>query len=388
MRGGRICLINFPVLAISRLLNSPVSNPDTQKTPPLLGWLWWHEVPLLALIAYGFYQTDESFRGSPWAVGWFGAGIVAGVVLLILRCGEHWKRLPNGYFFLTLATVWTALFTLLGNSTFGYLASNSIFAWAFDIYTSPIGDEQFGLFIPFAVLGLFWWKREKLTAQPLGLWWPGILLVAGALLLHLVGYVVQQPRLSMLAFIGGLYGLTGLAWGRGWLRHSLFPFFLLLFCVPPFGMEALTFQMRLLVSWIVEHIAHAGLAPDLIRDGTQLFDAQRTFAYEVAAACSGIRSLTALLALTTIYGFVAFRSPVNRALLISSALPLAILGNVARLCFTIMVAEVGGQAAGKAVETNAGFVTFAVAIGAVYLLARWLEKRDRAAYPTVEEVKS
>jgi len=47
---------------------------------------------------------------------------------------------------------------------------------------------------------------------------------------------------------------------------------------------------------------------DLVRDGTQLMDADHTFGYEVAAACSGIRSLTALLALTTIYGFVTFKS--------------------------------------------------------------------------------
>src|SRR5450756_1233870 len=96
------------------------------------------------------------------------------------------------------------------------------------------------------------------------------------------------------------------------------------------GTDALTLRMRLLVAWIVAGIAHLGLAPDLVRDGTQLLGADHTYAYEVAAACSGIRSLTALFALTTIYGFVCFKSPRSRAVMILSAFPLAILGNVLR----------------------------------------------------------
>jgi len=138
------------------------------------------------------------------------------------------------------------------------------------------------------------------------------------------------------------------------------------------------------VSWIVYIIAHLGLAPDLIRDGTQLYDAQHTFAYEVAAACSGIHSLVALLALTTIYGFVTFKSPWKRAILVLSALPLAVLGNVIRLCFTIFVAETFGQSAGKAVETKFGFITLLVAILCIFLISRWLEKTEEKTNESFE----
>ena len=358
----------------------PVSA-ETKKQPPLLGLIWPYEVPFVALIAYGFYETSPDFRGSPWPVCWFGAAVVAGIVLLAGRCAEQWRALPNKLFFFALAAVWTALFTCLGNSTFGYLDSNSIFAWAFDIYTTPLGDAQYGLFMPFAILGLLWWKRAELTAQPLQLWWPGIFLVAAGLLAHLVGYIIQQPRLSLVGFLTGLYGLTGLAWGKHWLRASWFPFFLVVFCIPPGGTDWLTLRMRLTVSWTVEHIAHLGLAPDLVRDGTQLMDGEHHFSYEVAEACSGIRSLTALLALTTIYSFMNFKSPWRRAVMIGAAFPLSMIGNVARLCFTIIVAEVGGQSAGKAVETKAGLVTFAVAIGLVYVLGVWLDEHKKQKQP-------
>ncbi|HTB82516.1 MAG TPA: exosortase/archaeosortase family protein [Candidatus Sulfotelmatobacter sp.] len=353
-----------------------MSETPTQKTPPVLDTLWWHEVVFLALAGYALYHTGVEFRGSPWPVIWFGGAVVAAIGVLAFRCREEWNALPNKFFFFGLAAVWTGMFTFLGNSTFGYLDSNSIFAWAFDIYSAPESDDQFALFIPFTVLALLWWKRKELAETSPQVWWPSIFFVAAGLFTHLVGYVVQQPRLSYIAFFIGLYGLIGLAWGKQWLKRSLFPYFLVLFCVPAPGVDTLTFKMRLLVSWIVTQIAHLGLAPDLIRDGTQLYDGQRTFAYDVAAACSGIRSLTALLALTAIYSFMVFKSPRKRLAMIASAFPLAILGNVMRLCFTIAVAEVGGQAAGKAVEQKAGFVTFGVAIAGIYFLGRWLERPE------------
>ncbi len=338
-----------------------------------------HEIGYLILLAAAFYFTDVKFRGNPWQVLLFAAALAGGVGVLAGRCREEWRGLPNKFFFFALAAAWVALFVFLGNSTLGYVHSASLFAWLMDIYTAPGGDGQYGLLIPFVVLALFWWKRRELVAQPAGLWWPGIILFFFGLLLHLAGYVVQQSQLSAAGFFLGLYGLTGLAWGRHWLKASFFPYFLLAFCVPTGGLlDGFTFKLRLLVSWLVAGVAHLGLAPDLIREGTQLFDGQRTFAYEVAAACSGIRSVTALLTLMTIYGFVAFKSPWRRAAMMLAALPLAVLGNVVRLCFTIGVAEMFGQDAGKMVETKFGFVTFVVALGCAYLLARWLEKGEDA----------
>lgn len=335
--------------------------------------LWPHELAFLGLFAVMYYLCDAKFRGSPWPVLVVLATMVAGIGVLAYRCQEEWRVLPNKLIFFVLFGVWLVFFSFLGNSTFGYLDSPSLFQWMLDIFTSPLGDEMHGVFIPFVVLALFYWRRQELVARPLGAWWPAIFLVAFGLALHFFGYLFQQPRLSVLGFMVGLYGLTGLAWGRHWLKTSLFPFFLLIFCLPMGELAIpITMPLRLMVSWIVVHIAHLGLSPDLIRQGTQLFDSQHTFAYDVAPACSGIHSLVALTALTIIYGFVCFRAPWKRAVMFVSAIPLAVLGNVVRLCFTIMVAEIGGQHAGKSVETYAGYITFSVALISVFLLGRWL----------------
>jgi exosortase len=266
------------------------------------------------------------------------------------------------------------LFGWLGMSYFQYLGTRSLFVWMYNAYTTPLQDEQHGVLIPFVVLVLVWWKRRELTAHPPRFWWPGILLVAAGLFLHLAGFVIEQPRVSAIGFFTGIYGLMGLAWGPHWLKAIFFPYFLFAFCVPVGELAVpLTLPLRKLVAAIVAGISQVGLAPDVLRDGTQLFDAQHTFAYEVAPACSGIRSVVAMLALTLIYGFVSFRPLWKRLLLVASAIPLAVLGNVVRLCMTIMVAEAFGQKAGKAVETNFGFITFLVAIGCVLWLGRWLQ---------------
>ncbi|MEI6074072.1 MAG: exosortase/archaeosortase family protein [Verrucomicrobiota bacterium] len=335
------------------------------------------EIGYLILLAAAFYYSDEKFRGSPWPIPLFGAAVIGGVAVLVGRCQEEWRTLPNKAFFFILAIAWVTLFLFYGNSNLGYVHSASLYAWLMDSYTAPGGDNQYGLMIPFVVLGLFWWKRKQLVAQPAGFWWPGILLLILGLLLHLGGFLVQQSQLSVVGLFTGLYGLMGLAWGRYWLKASLFPYFLLGFCIPTGGLQdGFTFQLRLLVSWMVAGVAHMGLSPDLIREGTQLFDGQHTFGYEVAAACSGIHSIVALLALLTIFGFVTFKSPWRRGTMMVAAIPLAVLGNVVRLCFTIGVAETFGQAAGKMVETKFGFVTFVVALSCAYVLARWLEKGE------------
>src|SRR5436189_134291 len=103
------------------------------------------------------------------------------------------------------------------------------------------------MLITFVVLSLFCVRRVSRWAVELSLCWPVVLLVGLALWLHLLGYAVQQPRISIVALFAGIYALTGLAWGPAWLRASFFPFFLFGFCIPLGSLaEPLTFRLRLL----------------------------------------------------------------------------------------------------------------------------------------------
>jgi len=312
--------------------------------------------------------------------------------------------LPHKGFFFLLLAAWLMLFQFLGNSTFGYVDTPSLFHWMANAYSagnlhwaprifqSPItavsrlmgGDDAHGFFIPIIVLVLFWWKRKELFALRLQAWWPGLLLIAGALVLHIVSYLVQQPRVSIIALFTGIYGLMGLAWGPGWLRASFFPFFLFAFAVPLSVLaESVTFPLRLLVTKIVVFICHSLLAIDVVSEGTRLVNQPSGYEYEVAAACSGIHSLVAITALAIIYAFTLFRTNGERALLILSAVPLAVVGNTFRLLAIVFAAEWHGQEAGsKMHESDFGsLLPYVPVIVGLILIGRWLEKR-KAAKPS------
>ena len=94
-----------------------------------------------------------------------------------------------------------------------------------------------------------------MLAVPKRLWWPALALLLFASVLQVLSFMIQQTQISVVAFFVGIYALTGLVWGPQWLRASFFPFFLFAFMVP-LGSYAtkITFPLRFLVSWIVEHL--------------------------------------------------------------------------------------------------------------------------------------
>ena len=288
-----------------------------------------------------------------------------------------WQALSNKRLFFGLLAAWFALFHFIGNSTFGYIDTTSLMNWMYDLYNAKNTEDGHGMLIPFAVLALFWWKRKELLATPQKTWWPGLIMVGFALLLHAFGFLVQQPRVSICGLFLGIYGLIGLAWGVGWLKATFFPFVLFVFCVPVGGyVETVTFPLRLFATNITYGITHGVFGLTVIKKGTQLFDANGAYNYDVAAACSGIRSLISLLALTTIYGLMTFKKTWKQLLVIFMAVPLAVASNVLRLTSIVVAAEAFGQKTGDFVHDWSGFLTYIVAIVAMLLMGVWLREPE------------
>jgi exosortase len=277
-------------------------------------------------------------------------GVLEDFRLEFLKC---WHRVPYKAFFFALLVIWLCLFHFLGNSTLGYVRTPSLIYWMYNAYkpgSHDQPDDSHLLAVPFVVLGLFWWKRNELIQQTFRNWWPGLVIIAGALFLHLLGYVIQQPRISIVAFFTGIYGLMGLAWGRAWLQKSFFPFCLFAFCVPLGSqVQPITFPLRILVTQIVAVIAKL-LSIEVVRQGTILSNANGQYNYDVAAACSGIRSLFATVGIAVVYAAVSFKSPWKRVLLVIASFPLAVIGNVLRLLSIVLAAEIAGVKAGNSVH--------------------------------------
>jgi len=300
---------------------------------------------------------------------------------------ENWQRLPNKGFFFGLLAAWLVLFQFWGNSVLGYVHTPSLFSWLYDIYNSPNSaeDSGHGDFIPFLVIILLWWKRRELLALPLQLWLPGALIFIFALAMHILAYLVQQPLFSVAALFIGVYGLTGLAWGPAWLRHSRYPFALFLFSIPLAShLNFILFPLRVLATKLAAGTAHL-IGINVLRQGTDLIDPSGSFRYEVAAECGGMRSLVAVILIATVYAFGVFRSPALRTLLILSAVPFAVLGNVVRLFTIIFAASIGGQSAGNYVHLGGPFgilslLPYVPAVAGLFLLGRWMEKYEARSH--------
>jgi exosortase len=293
---------------------------------------------------------------------------------------DAWRRLPNKGFFFVLLVAWLALFAFLGNSTFGYMDTPSLLKWMYMLGSAKSAegetDDNQMLIAPLLVIGLFWWKRKELLSQPMVMAWQGLLLVALGLLFHIVGYRVQQPRISIIGMFTGIYGLMGLAWGPKFLRASVFPFFLFIFCVP-FGTlsEFITVPLRHLVAAIVEGLTGRF---GVIRQGTQLIDAKGNFQFEVAAACGGIRSLIVTIMLAIVFGFTVFRAAWKRIVLLASAVPLAVAGNVLRLLVVIIASKAVNKDFGMKVHDNTitSLLPYVPAVLALLWLGSLLEKKN------------
>ncbi len=295
-----------------------------------------------------------------------------------------WDSLPHKAAFGLVVAAWFALFHFLGNSTLGYIQTDSMFGWLQAVYEGGAQqgrDDELGLMIPWLVGAIVVVRRSELTAIAKEPWTPALALVPVGLLLHISGYVVQQTRLGVVGFLVGLFGIMGMYWGRAWMRGFAFPYLLFFFCVPiSVFLDTLTHGLRLLSTLLSTTFCEWILNMNLQRAGTIVFQkasaTAQGFRFDVAPACSGIRSATVVLLLTVTFAFLNFRTPWRRIFLILLSPAFAVLANVIRLIVVFAVAEAAGQAAGEAVETKFGFATFLIALGCVFLVARWLQEPD------------
>lgn len=309
-----------------------------------------------------------------------------------------WAQFPDRWAVLALLAAWVALFHWLGNSTLGYTNTKSLFGWWYwtmtvqatneqgEVEFSRVlnGDEFHAWIIPAVVLGLIWIRRSAILALPKGVCWPALGLVIAALALHFLGYLIQQTRVSVMAFFLGVYGLTGLLWGWGWLRSVAFPFLLFVFCVPlGAAAEPLTVPLRLVATKCTALFCDIVLGIDVIQEGNRLYDPAHSYSYEVAMVCSGIKSLTTIVAFGVIYAYLGFQSWWRRSLIVATAIPMAVAANVCRLSLIIIAAETFSPEAGNYVHDSGllSLVPYIPAFGGMLLLGWWLREDRKPRTP-------
>lgn len=235
-----------------------------------------------------------------------------------------------------------------------------------DVFLAPLEDLSYGWYVPLFSLYVLWRERREIAASvgAPSAW--GLALAVPFLLVGYVGARGLQVRFEIVGFVGLLVSLTLAFFGARTARRTLFPFLFLLFCVPLHSfLDVVTIHLRLFAV-SVAYVVMRGLGVDVLRQGTMLASSTGSFAIDVAAPCSGLRSLFAMMALTAGYAYFTQPTWLRRGVLFALAVPLAILGNVLRI-FTI-VAVAATCSAGFATGFYHDYSGYVVFLSAVFLM--------------------
>jgi exosortase len=149
----------------------------------------------------------------------------------------------------------------------------------------------------------------------------------------------------------------------------LFPLLALFFMipVPEQLMVALTFPLQLLVTEASVWLASLIGIP-IIHEGNVIVLPKGTF--QVVQACSGLRSIMAMLTLGSFLAYLTLRSNIFRSLLVLLAIPIAIAANILRVFILIAAFHfLSIDLSAGAIHTALGVGVFGVSI-LLFLLAR------------------
>ncbi len=255
---------------------------------------------------------------------------------------------------------WTLL-AIVGCALFGFAA---MFRRVGAIFLDALEDMSHGwLVVPFA-LYVLWRERAKIRESAGAPSFAGLLACVPCVLLAILGTRGLQVRFEQLGFIGLCVALPWAFWGGRCARRFVFPAAFLLFTVPlSTYLDVVTIHLRLLASGVAIFVLH-GFGLEAVRQGTAVIaQGAHPFSVDVAAPCSGMRSIFALMALTAGYAWCTQPTWLRRGALFACAVPLAVLGNVTRILTICLVAAWASPTFALGFYHDySGYIVFLVAI--------------------------
>lgn len=255
------------------------------------------------------------------------------------------------------------LFLILYSPTF----SMFIYDWNTD------DNYSHGFLVPFIVAYLIWTKKDELRKLHPSPSIPGLIVLAIGLLIYLIGTIGAEWFLKRSSLIVVLGGLILYLYGTAYFKTLLFPLLFLLFMIPLPAIiyTSIAFKLQLFVSFAsVKLIDLAGIPVFL--NGNVIEVSSGPLAVE--EACSGMRSIMALLALSSLFAYIAHTSRLKQWILVAFALPIAVVTNIIRVTATgILAHHFGREMAEGVLHDSFGWIVFVIAFILLLLLNKLLE---------------
>jgi exosortase len=238
---------------------------------------------------------------------------------------------------------------------------------------------EHGILVIPAAAYMAWAKRDKLAAVPLHPSFWGLALLAWGALQALLGALGQWVFVSRTAFLISFVGSIALVYGVQMIKELVYPLCTLVLMIAPpnFVFENLTLRLQMLASALGAGALEA-LGYSVLREGNIL--EMVGIKLSVEEACSGIRSLVAILFMCVLYNYFFVEKKSMRVWILLFAIPIAILGNAVRIVATGVAGQYNHAWVSGATHEAFGYVSVVVAafgcIGVHLALLRFYRLRE------------
>lgn len=235
-------------------------------------------------------------------------------------------------------------------------------------------DYSHGFLIVPLALYFVWQERDRLRGVAMDpSWWGLVPLLLGTATLT-VGRLGTELTSMRSSFVLTLIGIVLLTVGTRAFRVLWFPlcFLFLMVPLPQSLVNVVAFPLQLLAAdFAVNALFY--LEIPVLREGNIIHLPESTLF--VAQACSGLRSLMALITLGVVVGYMFRKSLIEWALVVLSAIPIAIFVNSLRVALTGYLSySIGEEAAQGWIHQTEGLFTFGAAF-VLLLVQSWLLSR-------------
>jgi exosortase len=245
-----------------------------------------------------------------------------------------------------------------------------------DMVSTWSHDPQYthGFLVPAFALFLLWYRREQLAVESWRHSWWGVLLLAGAAGLRLVGTYLSLGWLESVSLpltVAGIFltvgGWTAFRWA--WPAAAFLGFMLPLpFRVQQALAPALQRLAALASTYILQTLGYCAVA-----EGTVIH--MNEVKIQVIQACSGLSMLLTFFALSVGLVLVIDRPLRDKVVIVFSAVPVALVVNVLRIATTGVCLKTAGPGLANAVFHDlAGWLMMPLAMALLglelYLLSR------------------
>jgi len=243
-----------------------------------------------------------------------------------------------------------------------------------DLIKDWIRDDNYShgfLIIPVSIF-LFYRRRNELVFPSIKSNQGIVLLILGSIG-FIFGIAASEYFTTRFSLVLMVTGLSLYYLGKNNFKKVWFSFFFLLFMIPIPAIiyYSATLPMQLFASKITDNLLHFIGVPSL-RQGNIIY--LPYYILEVTEACSGLRSLTTLMALGAFYGYLTMPGKIRPVILFFAAIPIAIIANVVRLYFTAIGAyAISPKLAEDFLHEFSGMLVFVTALIIIIILGALLK---------------